>query len=626
MADRAPTSNKSQASQARSRSARGAARRPAAPRPVARPSEGAEQTTEPLSGQPPQEDFFVVWNRLAHYALGRFTAGVSPASLMLAYGDWWAHLLTSPGKQAQLAYKTWRKANRFAAYLPQAAHGSRCTPCIEPLAYDKRFRDEPWQEWPFNVIHQSFLLTQQWWHNATTGIGGVSQHHENVVNFTTRQIQDMFSPSNFLATNPKVLRHTVEHGGQNLVDGARNYWEDISRFTGGQTPLPVEQFTPGQAVAITPGQVVYRNHLIELIQYSPATDKVQAEPVLIVPAWIMKYYILDLSPENSLVRWLVGQGHSVFMVSWKNPGQEDRDLTLDDYRRLGVLEALAAVNAIVPERKVHAVGYCLGGTLLSIAVAAMARDGDDRLASLSLFAALTDFEEAGELELFIDDSQVRFLEDVMWQQGYLEDWQMKGAFQFLNSNDLIWSRLVQEYLMGERMPLFDLMAWSTDGTRLPFRMHSEYLRRLYLANELAEARYRVDGRPVALSDIELPMFVVSTQKDHIAPWRSVYRIHRLAGGGITFTLTSGGHNAGVVSEPGHPRRVYQIADKQADAPYVDPDTWREQVPERQGSWWPEWHTWLVEHSSGQVAPPAFGAPDRGYPPLEEAPGQYVLQR
>ncbi|HET8701894.1 MAG TPA: alpha/beta fold hydrolase [Nitrococcus sp.] len=632
MADHVRASSKPRASEATSvppRSARGASRRPAAPPPSpTHPARGAAaRASERVRELEQEENLFAIWNRLAHYSIGRFTAGMSPAALMLAYGDWWSHLVTSPGKQAQLVYKAWRKAGRFAAYLPRAIYSDHVPPCIEPLPHDKRFRDESWQEWPFNVIYQSFLLTQQWWHNATTGIGGVNKHHEDVVSFTTRQIQDMFSPSNFLTTNPKVLHCTLERGGRNLLNGAHNYWEDIARFASDQPPLSVEQFTPGRQVAVTPGKVVYRNRLIELIQYTPTTEQVQAEPVLIVPAWIMKYYILDLSPDNSLVRWLVGQGRTVFMVSWKNPDRGDRDLTLEDYRRLGVLAALAAVNTIVPGRRVHAVGYCLGGTLLSIAVAAMARDGDDRLASITLFAALTDFEEAGELELFIDDSQVHFLEDIMWQQGYLEAWQMKGVFQALQSNDLIWSRLVQDYLLGKRAPMFDLMAWSTDGTRMPFRMHSEYLRRLYLANELAEARYRVDGYPVVLRDIERPMFVVSTRTDHIAPWRSVYKIHRLTAGEITFVLTSGGHNAGVVSEPGHPRRVYQIAVRGADAPYVDPDIWYAEVPERAGSWWPEWCAWLLEQSSGQVVElPPMGAPDRGYPPLEDAPGQYVLQR
>jgi polyhydroxyalkanoate synthase len=299
---------------------------------------------------------------------------------------------------------------------------------------------------------------------------------------------------------------------------------------------------------------------------------------------------------------------------------------MDDYRNRGIMDALDAVNAIVPEKKVHAVGYCLGGTLLSIAAAAMNRTGDERPASLTLFASLTDFSVAGELDLFIDESQIDFLEDLMWDTGYLDSSQMKSTFQFLRSNDLIWSHLVHDYLMGERTPMFDLMAWSTDATRLPYRMHSEYLRRLYLRNELAEGRYRLDGEVISLEDIRLPAFVVGTRTDHIAPWESVYQIHALTDGDVTFVLTSGGHNAGVVSEPGHKGRVYQIADKQADAPYVSPETWRAEVPERAGSWWPEWDAWLQERSGPRVEPPAMGAPAKGYEPLEDAPGRYVLQR
>jgi len=390
--------------------------------------------------------------------------------------------------------------------------------------------------------------------------------------------------------------------------------------------MGAENYTPGKAVAVTPGKVVYRNDLIELIQYTPATERVHAEPVLIVPAWIMKYYILDLSPENSLVHWLVEQGYTVFMISWKNPDSEDRDVGMDDYRKSGILAALDAVNTIVPDQRVHGAGYCLGGTLLSIAAATMGRDGDDRLASLTLFASLTDFSLAGELDMFIDESQVDFLDDLMWDTGYLDSTQMKSTFQFLRSNDLIWSHLVHDYLMGQRTPIFDLMAWSTDATRLPYRMHSEYLRRLYLKNELSEGRYRVDGDVITLEDIRLPVFVVGTRTDHIAPWQSVYQIHALTDGDVTFVLTSGGHNAGVVSEPGHRGRVYQIADKRADALHVGSDTWREQVPEREGSWWPEWDAWLQEHSGADAEPPAMGAPARGYKPLEDAPGRYVLQR
>jgi polyhydroxyalkanoate synthase len=365
---------------------------------------------------------------------------------------------------------------------------------------------------------------------------------------------------------------------------------------------------------------------MELIQYAPATQSVQAEPVLIVPAWIMKYYILDLSPHNSLVKYLVGHGHTVFMISWKNPGPEHRDLGLDDYRTLGLMAALDAVAAIRPGRKVHAVGYCLGGTLLAIAAAALARDRDDRLATVTLFAAETDFTEPGELSLFIDETEVTFLEDLMWDQGFLDTQQMGRAFQLLRSNDLFWSRLVRDYLLGERQGMTDLMAWNADGTRMPYRMHSEYLRRLFLHNDLAEARYEVGGRPVTLADLRLPLFVVSTVKDHVAPWRSVYKIHLLTDTELTFVLAAGGHNAGIVSEPGHRRRSYQLAGRRPGDRYLDPDAWQASAARADGSWWPAWQAWLRERSGGPVPAVPPGAPDRGYPPLADAPGAYVLQQ
>jgi polyhydroxyalkanoate synthase len=601
--------------------------RPSAPVPKSRHGKEGDRGGAP-AGQAADvtEGSKQILDRLAHAWVGHTTAGVSPASILAAYADWSWHLSTSPGKQAQLLEKAWRKTMKFAGFLPHALAGSESGACIQPLAHDKRFSSEEWQEWPFNAVHQSFLLTQQWWHNATTNVDGVSEHHGDVVNFTTRQILDTLSPSNNPCVNPEVIKRSIKTGGRNFLQGFANWFDDSRRLAFGEPPAGAEEYQPGRTVAVTPGKVVYRNDLMELIQYSPATDRVRAEPVLIVPAWIMKYYILDLSPENSLVRWLVGQGHTVFIISWKNPGSEDRDTGMDDYRESGIMAALDAVNAIVPGQKVNAVGYCLGGTLLSIAAAAMSRDHDDRLASITLFASLTDFSVAGELELFIDESEVDFLEDLMWDTGYLDSIQMKGTFQFLRSNDLIWSHLVHDYLMGQRMPMFDLMAWSTDATRLPYRMHSEYLRRLYLRNELSEGRYKVGGNVISLGDVRLPLFVVGTRKDHIAPWQSVFEIHALAGGDVTFVLTSGGHNAGVVSEPGHRGRVYQIADKAADAPYVGPETWREEVAEREGSWWPEWHTWLCEHSAGESGPPTMGVPDQGYKPLADAPGRYVLQR
>ncbi|HWS76245.1 MAG TPA: alpha/beta fold hydrolase [Quisquiliibacterium sp.] len=587
----------------------------------------------PLVGLPPERDSFAatafsdIVDRSVHAATARFTGGMSPAALAGAYMDWALHLAAAPGKQMRLVEKAIRKSGRFAAYAANCAAnpGQPGERCIEPLPQDKRFSNPAWQGWPYNLIHQAFLLNQQWWYNATTGVRGVSAKHENQVQFTTRQILDVLSPSNFPLTNPEVLERTVEERGMNLVRGLQNMFEDWQRSLNGGKPPGAGDYIPGRNVAVTPGKVVYRNRLIELIQYAPATGEVRPEPILIVPAWIMKYYILDLSEHNSMVRWLTQQGYTVFMISWKNPGPEDRDLGMDDYRTLGVMAALDAISAIVPGRRIHATGYCLGGTMLSIAAAQMARDGDDRLASISFFAAQTDFKEAGELTLFIDESQLAFLEDMMWEQGYLDSTQMAGAFQTLRSNDLVWSRIVRDYLMGERQQMNDLMAWNADATRMPYRMHSEYLRRLFLDNDLAEGRFTVEGRPVALTDIRAPIFAVGTVQDHVAPWRSAFKIHLLTDTEVTFVLTGGGHNAGIVTEPGHPRRSYRTLTQANDAHYLDPDAWLAAAETCEGSWWLEWGRWLEARSGAPVPPPAMGNAEAGYRVLGDAPGTYVMQ-
>ncbi|MFT0862163.1 PHA/PHB synthase family protein [Ancylobacter sp. G4_0304] len=570
---------------------------------------------------------FRALDRSSSAMMAQMTAGLSPAALWLAYSDWLLHLAKSPGKRAELLLKALTKAQRMSVHALRAGLAGQPHPCITPLPGDRRFRAEAWQKMPFALWYQSFLLTQQWWHNATRGVPGVSPHHENVVAFTARQLLDMVSPSNFPLTNPEVIQRTTETGGRNLLDGFRRFVDDATRHAAGEPPAGSEAFRVGHEVAVTPGQVVYRNHLIELIQYAPASAQVKAEPVLIVPAWIMKFYILDLSPHNSLIRYLVERGHTVFCLSWRNVDATDRDLGLEDYRRLGIMAALDAVRAIVPEARIHALGYCLGGTLLSIAAAAMAHQGDDRLASVTLLAAQTDFSEPGELELFIDDSQLDYLDSMMWQRGYLDASQMAGAFQLLRSNDLIWSRLLHDYLMGEPPAMNDLMAWNADTTRMPYRMHSQYLRSLFLDNDLAAGRYVVDGHPVAIQNIRVPIFAVGTEWDHVAPWQSVYKIHYLSDADVTFVLTNGGHNAGIVSEPGHAGRHYRIGHKAARDPCLDAENWSERAELREGSWWPAYAAWLDERSSPEaVAPPAMGAPERGFPALEQAPGSYVHQR
>ena len=567
-----------------------------------------------------------ITDRSLHAAIARFTNGLSPAALAHAYLDWATHLAYSPGKQLQLVDKAMRKAVRFVNYGCRCAmEGGKTDLCIAPLPQDKRFVGEEWQKWPYNFIYQSFLLNQQWWHNATTGLRGISKRHEDMVEFAARQILDMVSPSNFPLTNPEILRQTFSKAGMNLVSGFQNLMEDWERAVSGKKPVGTENYVVGRDVAVTPGKVIYRNHLIELIQYTPQTERVRPEPVLIIPAWIMKYYILDLSPGNSLVRYLTEQGFTVFMVSWRNPGPEDRDLGLDDYRTLGVMTALDVVNAILPQQKIHAVGYCLGGTLLSIAAAAMAREGDDRLRSLTLLAAQTDFTDAGELMLFIDESQLAFLEDMMWEQGFLDGRQMAGAFQMLRSNDLVWSRMVRDYLMGERRPMNDLMAWNADATRLPYKMHSDYLRHLFLDNDLAEGRFVIDDTPVALSDIRVPIFAVGTVRDHVSPWRSTYKVHLQTDTEVTYLLTTGGHNAGIVSEPGHEGRSFQVMTKKPDDRYLDPETFMAEAPRKEGSWWPEWVAWLDARSGAPVAPPGVGALPSGHTSLGDAPGTYVLQ-
>ena len=565
-------------------------------------------------------------DRVIHAIEGRYTSGLSPASMTLAYMDWLIHTSHSPGKINEMLENYLRKYSAFSLWAARASFDSDAPPFIRSLPGDRRFNDPAWKRFPYNVMAQGFLLQEQWWHYATTGIPGVAKHHENVVSFAARQCLDLFSPTNYPLTNPHVVEKAINTGGQSLTQGMQNLLEDMQHNLLQDTDPDNQAFAPGKNLACTPGKVVFRNRLIELIQYSPSTDKVAAEPVLITPAWIMKYYILDLSEHNSMVRHLVDKGHTVFMISWHNPDARDRDMGMSDYLNRGVMDALKTINAIIPDHKVHLVGYCLGGTLAAIAAAAMARDNDNRLQSLTLFTAQTDFTEAGELMLFIDESQLSYMEDMMWDKGYLDTQQMAGAFTLLRSYDLIWSRIVSEYLLGETPRQNDLMSWNADSTRMPYRMHSEYLRRLFLNNDLASGRFNVDERPISLRDIRIPVFCVATQTDHVAPWRSVYKVHDLMNTDVTFILTSGGHNAGIVSEPGHPRRHYQHGVQTAEDKHIPADDWLQRHESHDGSWWEPWTDWLNTHSTGQTTPPSMGNANAGYPAIAPAPGTYVFER
>jgi polyhydroxyalkanoate synthase subunit PhaC len=563
--------------------------------------------------------------QLAHLLreqMATVTGGLAPDVYVGAWWDWYLNVAKEPPKQLEIMQDAIAKAFDSWTFALKASSGEKVT----PVDGDPRFKGDAWAGWPFNIMAHSYKNYVDWWQKAWSDVPGVAPENERQLEFVARNALETLSPANYLATNPELLEATRAEAGQNLVRGFAHWLDDVERTLEGKGPAGTEKFVVGRDLAATPGKVILRNQLVELIQYSPATPTVYAEPVLIVPAWIMKYYILDLSPANSMVRYLTEQGHTVFMVSWKNPTASDRGLGMDDYLKLGLRESLDAVANVVPKRKIHAVGYCIGGTLLSIAAAVLGAEGDRRLASLTLLAAQQDFSEAGELSLFISPSQLDMLETVMNRAGVLKSEQMGGAFSLLRSRDLLWTPAVNSYLRGRRDSPNDLMAWNADGTRMPCRMHAEYLRQLYLNNALARGEYESEGQRVDLKDIRLPMFVVGTETDHVAPWKSVYKARGLTRSpDYTFLLTSGGHNAGIVSGPVHPRRRYRTSAWSNDHETLAPDAWLESTEPKAGSWWPVWEEWLQRHSTkARVAPPALGS--KAHPSIADAPGEYVLEK
>ena len=567
-------------------------------------------------------------DRLLYASTAPLTNGLSPVSLSLAWADWAWHLAVSPGRQMELA----ALGTQLAADTLQHAvsnGGADDTQLAGSTDDDPRFRHPAWATWPYSVLRSGFRNSEAFWREAAH-MPGMTAHHAEMTQFFARQALGMMAPANWLATNPVAQQDAAASGGTHLAKGALNWLADVSGVPDAEAIVNAARIEVGRNVAITPGKVVFRNRLVELIRYTPQTTTVRPEPLLIVPSWIMKYYILDLQPHNSMVNYLVGQGHTVYIVSWLNPDAADRELTMDDYLRLGIFDTLRAVGGLHgAAQPLHAMGYCLGGTLLAIAAAALGRSGGiadsaglPPLKSLTLLAAQTDFSKPGELGLFIDESQIGYLDSITQGKGYLSGKQMAGSFQFLHSRDLVWTRRMREYLMGEREQATDLMAWNADTTRMPARMHHEYLTALYLHNALATSSYRVEGRAVSLADIRMPVFLVGTERDHISPWRSVHKLHPLCDAEITFVLASGGHNAGIVSEPGHANRSYRIDQRPARGPWVEHEQWLRQAAQHEGSWWPAWHAWLAARSSR----PHKAQPIPAAAVLGDAPGEYVRQR
>ncbi len=533
------------------------------------------------------------------------TLMANPAGLMQAQIGFWQDYMT-----------LWQNTTRRIMGLDGAA------PVIQPDPKDKRFQDQAWKESEvFDFIKQTYLLCARYVQDVVARAEGLDRKTAQKVDFYSRQFVDAMSPSNFLMTNPEVLRRTADTGGENLLRGLNNLLSDLERGRGKLSikMTDMDAFKVGGNIGVSPGKVVYQNELMQLIQYSPTTQTVLKRPLLIVPPWINKFYILDLRPKNSFVRYAVGQGHTVFVVSWVNPDAALAEKGFDDYMREGVLDAMRAIETVTGEREINAIGYCLGGTLLAITVAWMKAKGDDRIKSATFFVTMLDFVEAGELGVFIDEEQIKGLEDRMGKRGFLEGGDMAQTFNMLRANDLIWSFVVNNYLMGKEPFEFDLLYWNSDATRMPARMQSFYLRNMYQANRLAQpGGITLAGEKIDLGRIDVPAYFLSTREDHIAPWQSTYRGARLLQGSTRFVLAASGHIAGVVNPPDSGKYSHWVG---TDLP-ASADDWFAGAVEMAGSWWPDWQRWVMALDHDQVPARVPGAGPLGA--IEEAPGSYVL--
>jgi len=551
---------------------------------------------------------------------------VDPLKLTQTFVDFTAKLLADPNRLIQAQMELWQQYMKLWQVTAQRMMGHKVEPLVEPAKGDKRFADPAWKdEVVFDYLKQSYLLTARWLQQTVKEVDGVDDKTAQKVDFYTRQFIDAMSPSNFAMTNPQVVKATVESKGENLLKGLQNLLTDLER---GKGTLAIRQtdmkaFKVGGNVATSPGKVVFQNDLIQLLQYAPATEQVYKMPLLIVPPWINKFYILDLKPENSFIKWATEQGYTVFVISWVNPDERLIGLAFEDYMKLGPLAALDAIERATGEKQVSAIGYCIGGTLMATTLAYMAARGDDRIAACTFFTAQVDFTEPGELGVFIDEDQLAGVEQVMSKKGYLEGAEMATTFNMLRANDLIWSFVVNNYLLGKDPFPFDLLFWNADATRMPAAMHSYYLRNMYQKNLLAKpGGLTVDNVPIDLRRITIPIYLQAGKEDHIAPAKSVYKATQIFAGPVRFMLAGSGHIAGVVNPPRN--RKYQHWLNETARNPATLDEWRAGAQEFPGSWWPDWDKWLSEKSGPKVPARVPGA--GGLPALEDAPGSYVKVR
>ena len=549
------------------------------------------------------------------------TPSSSQLNIGRAFMEMTGKLMQNPARMMQAQIGFWQDYVTLWQNTTRRLMGIDSTPVISADPKDKRFRDDAWQQHEvFDFIKQSYLLSARYVNDVVGHVDGLDPKTAKKVDFYARQFVDAMSPSNFVLTNPEVLRKTAETGGENLLRGLNNMLGDLERGRGRLSikMTDMDAFKLGENIAVSPGKVVFQNALMQLIQYSPATKTVLKRPLLILPPWINKFYILDLRPKNSFVRFAVSQGHTVFMVSWVNPDESLGDAGFEDYMHQGVFAALDAIEAATGEREVNAIGYCLGGTLLATTLAWMARREIDRIKTATFFVSLLDFEDAGELGVFIDEEQLKALEERMQEHGYLEGSEMATTFNMLRANDLIWSFVVNNYLLGNDPFPFDLLYWNSDSTRMPARMHSFYLRNMYQQNLLAQPDAIVfDGEPLDLGRIKVPAYFLSTREDHIAPWRSTYRGTQLLGGETRFVLAASGHVAGVVNPPDGGKYNHWVN----EALPASPQDWLDGATELAGSWWNDWNRWVSAKAPALVQAREPG--DGKLQPMEEAPGSYV---